>query len=516
MRKTEKILFTGKPNAGKTTLIKAILNGESTKKLLDYLPPNPTYGCDIQEIDWQKKIGVFDLSGKENKRWFRSEDRSIFYNASEIIAVIDVTTPKNEIMDFSRKLLKLRNEFVPNVMIHILVHKIDLVNAKEFAEIKNFMEKNLKTSHSIEIHFTSIKKDYFLSTFRTFIEILKELLKRRNLETDQDQMDFLFLKNVLTIVKIISLKKEINEKELCERANISLKRCNKITNLLLRKNHIKSKKTDNGSTYTLTEKGQKHIQRVLKTVSLKDFKTLDSNILSSILPQKEEIPPFAGALIADKDGKTIYILESENNLLENTLKETGSKKNGKFDIQLIPMFVSALETFSKEINIENITGLSLEGNRLRMQVFSYEEFTVTCFFNSNIDVKKISKKIEKHFEYLLRRYGKKLKEIISTCKKAFLPEFQSQGEIWINKINKRYKNFKENLEVFDFDIINSLYKTLDKISELTQKGDKRTIEKIRGLKKHLLKAAVEENEKELRRINKSVEKIKKMDAVRVS
>ncbi|MFO8017760.1 MAG: GTPase domain-containing protein [Promethearchaeia archaeon] len=508
MKKSEKILFTGKPNAGKTTLIEVFFNGESSKKLLNYFPPSPTHGYDTQVLNLQKKIGIFDLSGQENKRWFESEDRSIFYNTSEIINVIDVTTPKEEILSFAHKILDLRDEIVPSAKINLLIHKIDLINSNELHEIKEYIQEGLKGAEKLEIYFTSIKKDYFLSTFEIFIKILKNILKRKNLETEQ--IDLSFLKNTLTFVDSVSLKEEPTEEELMETMkNLSPNQFSEISELLLRKRHLKCKKIANKKKYSLTEKGEKHFQEILEKVSLKDFKTIDSNTLSSILPQDKKIPPFAGGLIADKDGKTICILESEDNLLENTLKQIKSKEAEKFDIELIPMFVSALEKFSKEINVKDLTGLNLMGNRLRMQVFSYGEFTVTCFFNSNIKIEKIAGKIRKHFKKLFQKYGEELKKVL-VGKKEFVEDFRNQERIWIKNLNQKYKETKENMEYFDFDLINSLYQTINQISERKNKKYK----KIRKLKKHLLKAAVEENIKDLKRINNHIQKLKTKELIK--
>ncbi|MFW5895194.1 MAG: ADP-ribosylation factor-like protein, partial [archaeon] len=510
MKKSKKILFTGKPNAGKTTLIEVFFNGESSKKLLDYFPPSPTYGYDSQVLNLQKKIAVFDLSGQENKRWFTSEDRSIFFNASEIIAVIDATTTKEDILNFTRNVLNLRNEIVPSAIIHILVHKIDLINAKELDEITNFMQEELNMAENLEIHFTSIKKDYFLSTFEIFIKILKEILEGKDLKTEQ--INFSVLKNTLTLVKLISLKEGATKTELMEAVHFLPRQFRKIIKLLLRKKHLKREKVDNQTRYTLTQMGKKHFQEIIETLSLKQFKALDSNSLSSILPQEKKIPPFAGGLIADKHGKTLYFLEHEDGFLESTLKRIRNKAPKKFDIELIPMFVSALETFSKEINIKSLTGLNLKGNQIRMQVFSYKEFTVTCFFNSEIDVKALSPKIEKHFEGLFRKYEKELKNIIKTNEKEFLHEFRNNEKKWINTINEKYKKYKKNQKYYNFDFINSLYRTIDNLSERTNITNKQTLNQIKKLKTQLLKAAVEENTEELNRIRRYTKKLKNRNA----
>ena len=252
MKQGKKIVFTGKPNAGKTTLIDVFFNGESCKKLLDYLPPAPTYGYNVQILALRQKIGVFDLSGQENERWFKSEDRAVFYDASTIIVVIDVTTDKYDIEAFIQGVLDLRKEIVPSARIHVLIHKIDLINLDDLVDLKNFLNECFEKSKKLEIHFTSIKKGYLFLTFEIFIKILRDVLNRNDFENEY--IDFPFLRNTLNIVKTISQEKSLEPEQLQDKCNLSYVPFKQIINLLLRKNHIRSKE----AKYSLTKKGKKH------------------------------------------------------------------------------------------------------------------------------------------------------------------------------------------------------------------------------------------------------------------
>ena len=61
------------------------------------------------------------------------------------------------------------------------------------------------------------------------------------------------------------------------------------------------------------------------------------------------------------------------------------------------MFISALEKFALELNIQNLSGFSLKGTNLKMQIFCFDQFTVTLFSNPSVNVKNIDYKINNYF-----------------------------------------------------------------------------------------------------------------------
>ena len=75
--------------------------------------------------------------------------------------------------------------------------------------------------------------------------------------------------------------------------------------------------------------------------------------------------------------------------------------NANLDLDLIPMFISAIEKFSSELNIQDMAGLGLKGSNVKMNVLSFEDLTVTIFMNPNINLQPIEYKIKNYFNNLL-------------------------------------------------------------------------------------------------------------------
>lgn len=93
----KKIIFVGPPGAGKTTLRKVFFEGESSSKLLDYAL-EPTHAKESVILQLSENVGVFDLAGQENTRWFETDDKEIFYDTKILIVVIDITTDHEKIL----------------------------------------------------------------------------------------------------------------------------------------------------------------------------------------------------------------------------------------------------------------------------------------------------------------------------------------------------------------------------------------------------------------------------------
>ena len=134
---SKKIIFVGPSGAGKTTLRKLFFEGENSNKLLEYAL-EPTYGEEsliLRLPGINEDIGIFDLAGQENERWFSVDENSIFLDTKVILVIIDITAGLDEIITFIKRVIEVRNNLTPETMIYVLLHKIDLVSQKRIRDI---------------------------------------------------------------------------------------------------------------------------------------------------------------------------------------------------------------------------------------------------------------------------------------------------------------------------------------------------------------------------------------------
>jgi len=131
--------------------------------------------------------------------------------------------------------------------------------------------------------------------------------------------------------------------------------------------------------------------------------------------KEKKIPPFLGCMIADKFGKTLFIYELFNGSIDYFLKRNRENNKNKqdLDIALIPMFISALEAFSQEINIQELSGFKLKGTNMKVQtIFSFDEYTIIFFLNPKVNLKLVENRIKNYFSYLFEVYKNDFNNIV--------------------------------------------------------------------------------------------------------
>jgi len=502
---SEKIVFVGPPKAGKTTLRKIFFEGENPTKLLEYAL-KPTHGIESIIIKLSKEIGVFDLAGQENQYWLETEKKTIFYNTKVILLVIDVTTPIDDILDFIRKIIKIRNDLTPSSVIYVLIHKIDLVKKNKLRELNSRIKFALIKETQINVYFTSIKKEYFTQTFSFFIDILKTCLAD---EIDHDKIDFNFLKEVMCLLFPIDQETVISRKDLQVKLNRSKPTIDSMIEHLIRKGHVieKGKKK-----ISLTDKGKKHFKEILYNFSMENFVEIEKNFKLTKTPSEVKVPPFIGFFISDKCGINYVTVELDeaaiNFFLGRDFKEKVKKQD--FDLDLISGFVSALESFSHEINIQDLTGLELKGTNLKMQILSFDDYNVTFFTNPKVNMKPLENKIREYFNLLFKKYRKQFDKVNQTGNTSILAHLSKSEREWLKELNKSYEDRLKNLEFYDMNYIDTLNNQLDEFyNEINLKASEKLekLEKLKKLKADLMKGVAEDNFDDIKSISKKAQEL---------
>lgn len=197
MIQNRKILLVGPPGAGKTTIKKVYFDKVDPWELLQNpLGPSRGFSSNIYSYS-NSNLGIFDLAGQENDRWLSDKGKEVFSKTSAIFCIFDINNSIESIIEFLIKIYKVKKELkLESCHINAFLHKIDMANPTyvfhKIKKLKQFIENQHRFRDDIQIFLTSIKKDYFYSTFSIISDILNDLYKKGNIPMKND--DFKSLK----------------------------------------------------------------------------------------------------------------------------------------------------------------------------------------------------------------------------------------------------------------------------------------------------------------------------------
>ncbi len=192
----KKIILTGLPGAGKTTIKRLFFENANPLTLLNTsLEPTRGFEADTYEV-FNSEIGVFDLAGQENEKWF-SNNSDIFSETDVIMVVLEANTHLKDIIEFIQKIIEIKQKKCRDASIYVLVHKIDLIKKYKLFKKVNYLSQFITAKYpnlpNITIFKTSIIRDHFLSTFRSIEKIIKKILNKEIVKISLEQYNDLSL-----------------------------------------------------------------------------------------------------------------------------------------------------------------------------------------------------------------------------------------------------------------------------------------------------------------------------------
>ena len=164
-------------------------------------------------------------------------------------------------------------------------------------------------------------------------------------------------------------------------------------------------------------------------------------------PHQDQIPPVIGCLISDKDGKSIVSFEVFKGAIKFFMRKNNHthQEDKEFQIDLIPMYVSAIELLSHELNIQGLPGLDINGDNLKVKVlFSFKDFTAVFFLNPTVNFASIEDLIKTYLSNLFEEFDHELKSAKDTSSNEFITFLERVGLCWLLDLNNEYILLAEN------------------------------------------------------------------------
>jgi hypothetical protein len=164
----------------------------------------------------------------------------------------------------------------------------------------------------------------------------------------------------------------------------------------------------------------------------------NSNTIHNYLLEAK-VPKFVGCLISDYHGKTLLIFEFYKGALEFFIKQNLSKKKwNEFDLELIPMFISAINKYSVELYDKNIIDIHMFGKNIKMKaILHFNNYIITFFLNATTNFEQYQEDIVLFFSKLFRNYYKEFEQYAKFCHdpKNIFNEIEKKGHLWIQKLS---------------------------------------------------------------------------------
>ncbi|UCC18656.1 MAG: 50S ribosome-binding GTPase [Promethearchaeota archaeon] len=181
-----KVTFVGKPEVGKTTIKKVILEGEDPNELIMF-PLEATIGIQYSLHDFMDlKVSLLDSPGQSLPVLLEDEQKQLmtFGDTGAIIYIFDYPNwieNSQDIIDDIKKIYEIRNKLEVEAKIVLFLHKIDLLIHKKIgsmlALIRRQVIKQLNLPEELPIYFTSLHPNLIYTVYNAISDIFSNFSK---------------------------------------------------------------------------------------------------------------------------------------------------------------------------------------------------------------------------------------------------------------------------------------------------------------------------------------------------
>lgn len=488
---SRKIVLVGPSGVGKTTLRKVFFEYQSAEHLLQFAL-DPTHGVESFVLELGTRVGIFDLAGQENDSWLSGEAAGIFHGTNYVIVVVDVRSAVESMFDFIRKVVAVRDEACPDAIIHVLVHKIDLVQPAEASAIQHAIQERMKELHRVKLDFTSITRAHFLATINIFKHVMTMALGD---EIPVEGIDISVVKDSLRVLKAIKNTGIMNIPRLQALTRLPDSRLGEIVDLLEMRQVVRVAVEALGARTVVIApgKGDEFID-MLERYSRENLGIIEMGIATGT-GGGDPVPPFVGFLVAEVHGRSIFHVETR----ECDLGRFLGMKDGELTMELIPAFISALSSFSKEFRIINLGDFKIRGHNSMMYVYEYKQFNMITFLNSSTNIEPFTSEIQAFFRRFVDTHEDTFNTFLRSGMASKLETPLADARAWLSGLVASYRERASTNDMFDLDVAKKLYGTLDLLPRDGISG-----KDIVELKKRLVTAIMESNSVEISAVSRAV------------
>jgi hypothetical protein len=200
-------------------------------------------------------------------------------------------------------------------------------------------------------------------------------------------------------------------------------------------------------------------------------------------------------LVSDKSGKLLFSCESEEGYFNKYL---GITIQGELD--LVPPFVSALEQFSKEINLIDISDFKLKGRNLSIFVIELGELHIIFFLNPNTNINPYKGEIIAYFTDFYETNKVQIDKAVNTGSIGGLSDLSEKTSPFLSKLNTDYKYKIDSFEIFNFNQAKDVLLKVELFISRIREEYKNLIQKAKQYKKMVAKSILKRDIDELRKI----------------